>query len=54
MELFMVWERKLQGLDHRNQVMSEFIGVDMNLETDQRGHQRRVAVSKVRGITWYH
>lgn len=32
----------------------QFLGVDMNPESAQRGHQRRVAVSKVRGITWCH
>lgn len=50
-DLFMDWERKLQGLDCRNQVMSEFLGVEINPEIAQQGHQRKVAVSKVREIT---
>ena len=27
-DLFVVWEGKLQGLDHKRQVMSEFLGAE--------------------------
>ena len=29
--LFVIWEGKLQGLDHKSQVMSEFLGAEMNI-----------------------
>ena len=30
-DLFVIWEGKLQGLDHKSQVMSEFLGAEMNI-----------------------
>ena len=27
-DLFVIWEGKLQGLDHKSQVMSEFLGAE--------------------------
>lgn len=45
-DLFMFWKGKLQGLDHRNQVMLEFPGAEMNVlrepsqATEEGGNER--------------
>lgn len=63
-DLFVVWEGKLQGLDHKRQVMSEFLGAEMNIlrqpkqATEERGSEHsegqltRYHEENPEGSTW--
>lgn len=54
-DLFVVWEGKLQGLDHKRQVMSAFLGPEMNILRQPKEATEECGSEHSEGqVTCYH